>query len=114
MSNFPLYNSLVKDIPTKDLTVKQKEDFIDKIQNIDNTGRDLVYALIQFYRIENGDVSCDIPYKGVSEKINKNTENLSWTFTDFPIKLRYILYKFIVLHVQNMEEEKARQDNITV
>ena len=32
MSNFPLYENLSKDIPTKDLTVKQKEEFIKKIE----------------------------------------------------------------------------------
>ena len=53
MSTFPLYDNLIKDVQKKDLTIKQKDEFVDKIKVIDNNGRDLVYALIQFYRIEN-------------------------------------------------------------
>ena len=114
MSNFPLYDNLVKDIPKKDITVQQKEEFISKAQVIDSKGRDLIFALIQFYRIENGDdqLSEDLPYKGVREQNEKGLENLTWSFTDFPIKLRHILYKFILIHVQSMEEEQARNGHI--
>ena len=114
MSNFPLYDNLVRDIPKKDLTVKQKEEFVSKIQNIDNKGRDLVFALIQFYRVENEaeDLTEDLPYKGVREEVKKGSGDLTWSFTDFPIKLRHILYKFIIMHVQSMEEDLARQEHI--
>ena len=73
MSNFPLYDSLNKDFPKKDLTIKEKEEFLNKIENIDDTGRDLVYALIQVYRIQNEkDLSLDVlPYKGISEQTSK-------------------------------------------
>ena len=110
MSNFPLYDNLVKDIPKKDLTVKQKEEFITKVEHIDTTGRDLIFALIQFYRIENEETEFtdELPYKGIRENDGKNTYNLSWTFTDFPIKLRHILYKFILIHMQSIEEEHKR------
>jgi hypothetical protein len=110
MSNFPLYDNLVKNIPKKDLTIKQKEEFISKIQNIDDTGRDLVFALIQFYYIKNDNDKFirSLPYKGISEEVSKNTENLTWSFTDFPISLRHILYKFILIHLQSMEEERKR------
>ena len=110
MSNFPLYDSLNKDFPKKDLTVKEKEEFVSKIQDIDETGRDLVYALIQFYSIENEKkkLSEDLPYKGNRLVMSKSKENLTWSFTDFPIKLRHILYKFIKMHNQSMEEEKLR------
>jgi hypothetical protein len=114
MSNFPLYDNLVKDIPKKDLTVKEKEEFINKVQNINTIGRDLIFALIQFYRIENEqEISEDLPYKGTREEASKNTENLTWSFTNFPVKLRHILYKFIIVHMKSMVEEKARQDHIS-
>lgn len=111
MSNFPLYDNLSKDIPKKDLTVRQKEEFIKKIENIDMTGRDLVFALIQFYRLEAGDENMmNVPYNGVSVNNVKNTVDLSWSLNDFPIKLRYILYKFIILHTNSMVEEQSRKD----
>jgi hypothetical protein len=114
MSNFPLYDNLVKDIPKKDLTVQQKEEFISKVQDIDSKGRDLIFALIQFYRIENEDdkSSEDLPYKGIREENEKGLKNLTWSFTDFPLKLRHILHKFILIHVQSMEEEQARNGHI--
>lgn len=113
MSNFPLYDSLVNGIPKKDLTVKQKEEFITKIKNIDSTGRDLVYALIQFYRIENdgGSACSGIPYKGKREEDDK-VSNISWSLTNFPTKLRHVLYKFVNLHMKNMEEEEVRQTHV--
>jgi len=110
MSSFPLYDSLIKDIPKKDLLVKQKVEFMTKIKEVDDGGRDLVYALIQFYFIENeGNCSENLPYKGKREEVKKGKENLTWTFTDFPIKLRQILFKFVRMHVHNMEEEQARR-----
>jgi hypothetical protein len=114
MSNFPLYDSLNKDFPKKDLTVKEKEEFLNKIENIDDTGRDLVYTLIQVYRSQNEkDISLDIlPYKGIREEISKGKENVTWNFTDFPIKLRHILYKFIQMHTQSMEEDTVRRSTL--
>jgi hypothetical protein len=114
MSNFPLYDTLNKDFSKKDLTVKEKEEFLDKIENIDETGRDLVYALIRFYSNENEkDYSSDVlPYKGIRTETIKGKENLTWTFTDFPIKLRHILYKFIKMHSQSMEEDTVRRSTL--
>ena len=114
MNNFPLYNSLIQNIPTKDLSVKQKEEFIKKVQNIDTKGRDLILALIQFYRIENNkeDIKSSIPYNGISEVTKENTENLTWSLGDFPIKLRNILYKFIIMHIQTMEDDAERNNVI--
>lgn len=114
MSNFPLYDSLNKDFSKKDLTVKEKEEFLNKIENIDETGRDLIYALIQFFHIENEkDFSSNVlPYKGIREETSKGKENLTWTFTDFPIKLRHILYKFIQMHTQSMEEDTVRRSTL--
>jgi len=114
MNNFPLYNNLIKNIPNKDLSVKQKEEFIKKVKNIDSKGRDLIFALIQFYRIENNkkeDIKTIIPYKGVSEVSKENTDNLTWSLGDFPIKLRNILYKFIIMHMQTMEDD-AKRNNV--
>lgn len=112
MNNFPLYNSLINNIPSKDLSVKQKEELIKKVQNIDPKGRDLIFALIQFYRIENNkDTKSIIPYNGISEVSKENTENLIWSLGDFPIKLRNILYKFIIMHMQTMEDD-AKRNNV--
>lgn len=111
--SFPLYDSLARDLPKKDLNVAEKEEFIEKVKKIDQNGRELVYALIQFYNIENCDeeLSEDLPYGGSREEASKGKENLTWTLTDFPTKLRHILYKFVNMHIQNMEE-LAKRPNI--
>ena len=71
----------------------------------------LIFALIQFYRIETGDQDLmNVPYKAVSVSNVKNTLDLTWSLNDFPIKLRYILYKFIILHSNSMKEEEDRKD----
>jgi hypothetical protein len=114
MTIFPLFDSLNKDNPKKDLSVKEKEEFINKIQDIDDSGRDLIYALIQFYHNQNEEEknSDTLPYKGIRDSVCKGKEDMTWSFTDFPIKLRHILYKFIKMHFQSMEEEKERQKRI--
>lgn len=114
MSNFPLYDNLERNLPKKDLTVKQKEKIIKKIEDIDNKGRDLIVALIQFYYIKNEhkELNEDLPYKGIRTKIKKDIEDITWSFTDFPIKLRHILYKFVLIHMQSIKEEQARQKHI--
>ena len=101
MSNFPLFDSLNKEIPKKDLTIKEKEEFVSKIQDIDTTGRDLIYALIQFYHMGNGKekLSDELPYKGKRFSLCKGKEDLTWSFTDFPIPLE--IDKHECLHTSN-------------
>jgi len=115
MTNFPLYDSLSKDLPTKDLTVKQKEEFVDSIQNMDQNGKNLVYTLIQFYFMENEDdslVEDELPYDGIRENGERGLKNLTWVFTDFPTPLRHILYKFSRMHLQNLQEERDRSEKL--
>lgn len=109
---FPLYDNLKESLSKKDLTTQEKEQFISDIQHIDENGRDLVYVLIQCYRIENEN-SCSslIPYKGTEmvSSDNKNTSTLVWNFMDFPIPLRRILYKFVCLNKEKLINESDRQ-----
>jgi hypothetical protein len=113
MNNFPLYNNLSKDIPKKDLSVKEKQEFMSKIQNIDDIGKDLVYALIQFYRMINDtEIYDQIPYKGIIDNTIDGKSNITWSFSDFPVKLRHILYKFIKMHMQSMEEDQSRIEQV--
>lgn len=104
MSKFPLYDSLSKDIADVDLTTSQKRSFIKKILKIDQTGHELVYALIRMYQIENGEenMSFTLPYSGtfVENDINFDLDKL-------PKKLKQILYKFIGVHLDKMKEERS-------
>lgn len=111
--NFPLYDSLIINTPSKDLTAKQKEDTIKRIENINDAGKELIYALIKtFYmkNIESESNSTDLPFKGIRSPVDgKKTENLTWDFANFPPKLRQLIHKFVILHEKTMEEEKERE-----
>lgn len=119
MTNFPLYDSLNNSIPkkTKDLSVKQKEEFTEKIKKIEPNDRDLLYALIQIYHNNNEspegdgeneffDDPIELPYGGKREEAGKGKENLTWVLTDFPIRLRHIVYKFVIMCTKKMEDEE--------
>lgn len=113
--NFPLYTSLSKDIPKKDLSVKQKEEFIEKISTIDEIGRDLIYVLIMFYadEYETDNNVEKLPYNGICENYKKNLSNLTWNFSDFPQDLRHILYKFLKMHIEKRQEDENLQEHRT-
>lgn len=102
MSNFPLYDNLSLDISNRDLNLKQKNEFMQKIKNIDDNGAELVYALIKVYQMENAtdDSTFILPYNG---KYVKN--DMKFDFNQLPTQLKQILYKFIVLHTESMKEE---------
>mgnify|MGYP001295012668 CR=1 FL=1 len=114
MSGFPLYDNLVKDLPKKDLTAQQKLEFVNNIDLIDESGKELIYALIQFFNITNKTEnlqSTDIlPFKGVKNETESDNIDIYWCLSDFPIKLRCLLYKFVIMHLKTIQEESDRKD----
>lgn len=112
MSSFPLYDSLYnsKEISKKDLTNAQKQEIVDKINTFDENGRNLVYALIIFHNIkecvDGNPHSYNLPYSGTREEIKKGKDNVTWNLNDFPIPLKHILYRFVLMHSQTMNENK--------
>jgi len=111
MSGFPLYDNLIKDLPKKDLSAKQKTEFVENIKLIDDSGKELLYALIQFYYINSEPKTNDpLPFKGVKEETSSGLVNISWCLSDFPIKLRCLLHKFLVMHIKTIQEESHRKD----
>lgn len=110
MSGFPLYDNLIKDLPKKDLNVKEKETFIKNMKKINMDGLELVYVLISLYSEQNEE--CDssnlVPYKGYKEVDSDGTYTFSWVYTQFPIKLRRLLSLFVTIHLKKQEEEATR------
>lgn len=102
MSNFPLYASLSADVPDKDLTGAQKADFVKKVSAMDQSGHELIYALIKTYYIDQETNSPFIlPYGG---RYAKN--DMVYDLDNIPHTLRQILYKFAKIHTKRMKEEK--------
>ena len=111
MSGFPLYDNLIKDLPKKDLSVKEKEEFIRNIKKINMNGRELVYVLILIYSMQNDrDSTLLVPYNGSKEeeKTNDGVYTFSWVYTQFPIKLRHLLTRFVKIHFKKQKEEESR------
>ena len=110
MANFPLYDNLNVNLKNKDLLVREKTDFITKINKIDHDGIELIYALIKVHYIKNKedqDQEYALPYEG------KYVEgDMKFDLDNFPTDLKQILYKFIDRHMKKMEEDKQRL-NIT-
>jgi hypothetical protein len=109
MSYFPLYENLIQELPTKDLTQKQKDEFVKNILKIDTNGMELIYALIHFYFIshENDNIT-EVPYNGTKTELENHNYDVSWEITQFPIKLRQLLYKFVSMHIKNVTENPNR------
>lgn len=105
MSNFPLYNTLLTNLPNKDLTIKQKNDLIKHISKFKVDECKLVFALIRSYYLDkdNGDV-LSMPYEGLLGKDKTGQNKITYDLAQLPIPLRQLLYKFITVHEKSMEE----------
>lgn len=105
MSQFPLYTTLMANLPEKDLTIMQKSDLIRKIKIIEDA-HELVFALIKSFYIEhNGGDSLSIPYNGILAK-----DKIEFNLVEMPNKLRQLLYKFVTLHKRKLlEDEKIKE-----
>jgi len=105
MSEFPLYTTLLPNLPVKDLTVLQKNDFIKKVAILDLEGRELIFALIKCYFIEHNNDKFAIPYNGQLAK-----DRIDFDLLEFPVELRQLLYKFVTLHGKKvMEDQKIKE-----
>lgn len=106
MSQFPLYTTLMNNLPDKDLTIIQKSDLVKKISIMDTEAHELIYALIKCFFIENnnGDALV-IPYNGQLSK-----EKIEFNLVKMPNKLRQLLYKFVNAHKKKLiEDEKIKE-----
>jgi hypothetical protein len=100
MSNFPLYDNLCKNIKKKDLTSKQKDEFIIHVNSMDSDGRELIYALIRTHKQQDSSINKGLPYSGVD-----SDGSPQFNLDKFPSSLKQILYKFMNLHLQKIQEE---------
>ncbi len=102
MNNFPLYDTLNKDIPTTDLTTEEKTSFLKNVKQLDENGTELFYALIKVYQLQNesNESHFTVPYGGKYVK-----KDIKFDLDCFPVYLKHILFKFIQIHVKKMNED---------
>jgi len=110
MNTFPLYETLLKETVNKDLTNKQKDVLLERIQTLDLSGKELTYALIKSYfeRCEKKDAigylfDCEInTVDGLSD--------FTWDFVKLPPRLKQILFKFTEMNQKRQAELKMLVD----
>lgn len=108
MSNLPLYDTLIKDLPEEEITIKQKDKFMKLIKDIDEYGSELIYVLIRLYQLENSDdkSTFKLPYGGKFVK-----HDMKFDFNELPNELKHILLKFIQIHIKTLKEENNYVEN---
>ena len=102
MSNFPLYDSLIKDLPSIDLTDIQKKAFVKRVEKIDKNGHELIYALIRTYQYQNtnNNTQFTLPYNGTFIE-----NDLHFDLEIMPVELKHILFKFASIHLEKMKKD---------
>jgi hypothetical protein len=103
--SFPLYDSLKNNLPLKDLTVIQKNDFITNVCKFDSEAHNLMFTLIMCYYKDSNEKqpNITIPYKG--ERVG---DSVDFNLLEFPIPLRHILYRFVIKHEKRLQEETTK------
>lgn len=99
MNQFPLYDSLKQYITKKDLTVKEKTEFIEMVDKLDDEGYGLMYALIKCYQLEN-EKDTYVPYKA-----NVQKDQIEFNLAELPNSLKRMLYKFLSLHLEKLQQD---------
>lgn len=99
---FPLYTSLSKNLPSKDLSAKEKKTLIDNISKLDFEAQEIIFVLIKSYYTDNEkNQKFNIPYNG---QIYNN--RIDFDLEKFPIKLKHIIKKFLFLHEKKIAEDR--------
>lgn len=104
---FPLYNDLVRDIKSKELTSKERNEFLTMIEKLDENGKELFYVLVFYYFSQSKQDNLFIfPYEGTYIKHQPECVDVSWDLNKFPPKLKQILYKFLMKHMAKLAEDE--------
>ncbi len=86
--DFPLYVSLKKD-DFKELSLEEKDKFIELVKDMNDEQTEIVYALIRAYHLDHDVNIQEIAYGGKNLK-----SGIKFDFDCLPSKLQYILYSF--------------------
>lgn len=110
MNSFPLYETLLRDTANKELTNKQKDVLLERIQTLDLSGKELTYALIKSYfeRCAKKDAvgylfDCEI-------NTVDGRSDFTWDLVKLPPRLKQILFKFTEMNQQRQAELKVLVD----
>lgn len=96
---YHLYQTFLGNIPVKDLTKKQKAAIQEKIKDMDEKQVETMIMLItEDARLNNNYKplfsNVELPYGGY-QKEEDGVENIEFDLEKFPIRLKWILLKFV-------------------
>ena len=110
MNTFPLYETLLRDTTNKELTNKQKDVLLERIETLDQSGKELTYALIKSY-FERCEKKDDVGYLFNCEiKAIDGLNDITWDLVKLPPRLKQILFKFTEMNQQRQAELKVLVD----
>ena len=99
-----LYESLRYNIPTDDLTSDQKTFLEQAIPQLDLDKRELIYMLmLHDYSLDNPNSKVVYPYKCKQVTVDK----IEIKIDCLPFRFKQILYKFVKLAQESINEETA-------
>lgn len=112
MDSFPLYDTLLHDIKTKEITELDTQDRLKLIKWINNSldldGKEKIYALIRYFELNETNAMTEIiPFNG------KFIEGeLTFELENFPILLQHIIFNFSKLHIQHMKDQQKIEKKV--
>ena len=89
MSEFPLYDTLTEKLPKKDLTKKQREEFLSLSNTLDSQTTEYIYVLIKTHQ-QREESQGFVPYNG-----NYQNSDVNFDLSEIPISLKHILLRFL-------------------
>lgn len=99
--SFPLYDTIVSNIESESLEHKPADlnKLLKNLGNLDQDGKNKVYALIRYYHQKHEEASPTIlPYEG-----QLVGEDLIFDLNKFPSLLQIILSEFCKIHIKHMK-----------
>jgi hypothetical protein len=109
MSNTSIFEIITGKVQSRDLTKKQKAEFVKNVGSFSHEEISILYALITIYKIQyEGDLNQLVdadshkhPYNGQSD----GSSGVVFDIDEFPIKLKHAIYKFMNIVVTKNTEE---------
>ena len=100
-----LFNLLRKDALKDPFTTDKRDILLKNISALDEKGQEMLYVIVKYYWHEttkSKDLDA-LPYE--SKFVSKN---LRFDFEKFPLELKWMVNKFVKMHLSRMEEDKNR------
>ena len=101
MSDFPLYNNLIKGIQDKPLSAYQKKKLLKEFELLGDEQHELIYVLIKTY--ESINCSNTDTVKAFPFNISFSEQTIKIDLAQLPNKLQQLICKFTNTHIKSLK-----------